>query len=413
MPGRMDTTPLLIEAKRAVRLTRVPFDERDFDETWIQELLFRYPTVIPADDIEPVFAPLTPVARELSTPSGPLDIFYLSQDGYPTLVETKLWRNPEARRQVVAQIIDYATQLSKWSYGDLLAAVRRARPDLTEKDPIIQLMLEAYGQEWDQPRFVDIVSRNLTQGRLLLLIVGDGIREAVEDLAETLSGAPQLGFSLALVEMALFRQPGKDEPLVVQPRVVARTREVVRAVVEIRGGAKAGDVAVTTPPADDKSTQRVSLTEEAFFEKLSADTSPQVAAGFRGFVADLKSRGIVIVPGEASVALHFFDPASGARISFGSVYVHGRVDMFYVVYRFRSVGLDDQIGRSYLDNVARLVPGARVEVWDTKSGVGSAVKIGNGHVTIQQLLAQQAGWLAAIDRAIFDINDAALQAGRE
>ena len=43
-------------------------------------------------------------------------------------------------------------------------------------------------------------------------------------ISEFLQGQPHLGFSLRLVEMALFRvEPGKDDLILVQPRIVART----------------------------------------------------------------------------------------------------------------------------------------------------------------------------------------------
>ena len=42
------------------------------------------------------------------------------------MVEVKLWGNPEARRKVVAQTLEYATALFKLSYDELEAAVRKA-----------------------------------------------------------------------------------------------------------------------------------------------------------------------------------------------------------------------------------------------------------------------------------------------
>ena len=51
---------------------------------------------------------------ELKTPAGPIDNFMVTPSGLPVLVECKLWRNPEARRQVVGQILDYAKELSRW-----------------------------------------------------------------------------------------------------------------------------------------------------------------------------------------------------------------------------------------------------------------------------------------------------------
>jgi hypothetical protein len=41
----------------------------------------------------------------------PADNLYLSTGGYPVLVETKLWRNPQARREVVSQALDYVKDL--------------------------------------------------------------------------------------------------------------------------------------------------------------------------------------------------------------------------------------------------------------------------------------------------------------
>ena len=71
--------------------------------------------MIPVGDIEPLFAGLRPLARELPVGGGFLDLIFMNGEGYLTLVETKLWRNPESRRTVVAQIIDYASHLSTWT----------------------------------------------------------------------------------------------------------------------------------------------------------------------------------------------------------------------------------------------------------------------------------------------------------
>ncbi len=46
--------------------------------------------------------------------------------GYLTIVETKLWRNPEARREVVGQIVDYAKELSTWDVEELVASLAEA-----------------------------------------------------------------------------------------------------------------------------------------------------------------------------------------------------------------------------------------------------------------------------------------------
>ena len=73
---------------------------------------------------------------------------------------------------------------------------------------------------------------NLRRGEFLLLIIGDGIREGVENIVNFVQSHSGLHFNLALVEAALYRDT--DSRIIVQPRVLTRT-EVVRRVV-IEGG---------------------------------------------------------------------------------------------------------------------------------------------------------------------------------
>jgi len=61
----------------------------------------------------------------------------MNSSGYLTLVETKLWRNPESRRTVIGQIIDYAKELSRLSYEGLLDAIRRVDPKLIARSEFL------------------------------------------------------------------------------------------------------------------------------------------------------------------------------------------------------------------------------------------------------------------------------------
>jgi hypothetical protein len=148
------------------------------------------------------------------------------------------------------------------------------------------------------------------------------------------------------------------------------------------------------------------LTEEAFFEALQKQTSPSIANGLRALLPKTAALGVTTLARQASLSLHYLEPFRGARFSFGSVRVDSGLDMFYVVYFFSAAGLDQQIGRDYLEDVARLVPGARVHVWNTRSGPASAVRIGRLHVTVDRLLEHRSEWLSAMERMIGRTNDA-------
>ncbi len=120
MNERQYGAPLILAADKspAQRLQQIPFGTPPFREERLQQLLAEHPELIPIGEIEPAFSPLVFLGREVPTSAGSLDVLYASPTGYLTLVETKLWANPEARRQVVAQIVDYATEISRWTFDD-------------------------------------------------------------------------------------------------------------------------------------------------------------------------------------------------------------------------------------------------------------------------------------------------------
>src|ERR1700719_4626419 len=82
--------------------------------------------------------------------------------------------------------------------------------------------------------FNDALTVNLRRGRFLLLIVGDGIREGVEAIAEYLQVHGGLHFSLGLVELPIYVTP--DGSRLIAPRVLARTTVITRNVVALPDG---------------------------------------------------------------------------------------------------------------------------------------------------------------------------------
>ena len=109
-----------------VKLRRISHDDRAFNESFIQDLVLRHPDVLPAAELDETKSPLVPIGSEIATDVGPIDALFVSPSGGITIVEAKLWRNPESRREVVGQIIDYAQNLSTWSYERLDKTCRQA-----------------------------------------------------------------------------------------------------------------------------------------------------------------------------------------------------------------------------------------------------------------------------------------------
>ena len=74
-------------------------------ETYIQALVHKHPACLPIAEIDAMFSGPVPICTELNTPAGAIDNFMVTPSGLPVRVECKLWRNPEARREVVSQIL--------------------------------------------------------------------------------------------------------------------------------------------------------------------------------------------------------------------------------------------------------------------------------------------------------------------
>ncbi len=257
------TAPIVIRNGSATVLRRLALAASDarFPEAWLQDQLFLHPSALPIKELAPNVQELVPICKELNTLAGPADILFVTRSGQVVLVETKLWRNPEARREVIAQILDYAKELATWTYEDLSREVARA----TGKGP--KYLLEAVkdgDSEFDEARFVDGINHNLRTGDVVLLIAGDGIRTGAEALVGFLERYGSLRFTFGLIEVAAF-ELGNGE-ILLQPRLLAKT-EVVRRIVVVpidRTGAELSiPVLETTASLQDADTggEQVQLSE--------------------------------------------------------------------------------------------------------------------------------------------------------
>lgn len=213
----------------ATLLERVPLNggsESQFNEKWLQRALFQCPACLPVNEIDPHIGPLVPVCMELETGSGPADILYVTPSGQVVIVETKLWRNPQARREVIGQILDYAKQLTSWTYDVLDGAAANATKN--QSGYLLNCVVRNH-PDVDESSFVDGVKRSLETGDFLLLIVGDGIRYGTEALVTFLERYGHLRFGLGLVEVAAYRLPTGQ--MLLQPRILAKTELVQRTLL--------------------------------------------------------------------------------------------------------------------------------------------------------------------------------------
>jgi len=383
----------------AEKLNRLHFlknasETAPYDEGWLQLLIMRHPSLLPVDQIEPAFNTLVPVCIELPMRSGSLDNLLVTPAGDLALVECKLWRNPDARREVIAQIIDYAKEMSTWTYKTLQEAIRRAKPldGSDEKAPRKLYELVSAKGEIDEASFHDTVSRNLRRGRFLLLIVGDGIREGAEAMAEFLQQHAGFHFTLAFVEIALFETRGG---YIAQPRVLARTTNIDRGIVTLEEGRIVIKPPTTGPaPVGNGGRRTTTITQERYLEQLKKEY-PGISQKLNAFLDDLTEYNVSPEFGTDSMILRW-RPDDGKNWNLATISTQGLVFMDYLSWQAWSAGLLE-LDKQYLKKLADLVPGAVV-----KKGKGEtawSVAHSGRSVTVNALLAddfRKDGWVRAI-----------------
>ena len=276
----------MVSPQASAPLARV----NDWKERRLQELIFDHPTCLPLDQIEPGIGQLVSVCMELPLGIGNADNLFITPEGNLVLAEVKLWGNPEARRKVVAQALEYATALFKLDYTGLETAVMKG--DFKGASPPESLYSLVDGA--DSPTesvFADRVTRNLREGRIVVLIVGDEIRPATDELVTGLQAHANFHFTFALVEMPVYSRLGSPDEYIVMPRTLIKTETVPRFTIRTEGGSTEVIDAGTDEREAAKPSRRSSISSEEFFEAMS-ERSPETPAKLRQFLDEVAAIGV-------------------------------------------------------------------------------------------------------------------------
>jgi len=167
-----------------------PIESSKFEEEAVlQTYLEEHPDLLPLHEIEDNPAPLVTIGREVSVPSGSIDLLFVDTKGVLTIVETKLAKNPEVRREVIGQIIEYASFVSQW---DAQQVERQATEYFRSKGAeaslygVLAELAKAGNAEVppDEATLRSAIEKNLGKGNIRLIIAVD---ELVESLRSTVT----------------------------------------------------------------------------------------------------------------------------------------------------------------------------------------------------------------------------------
>jgi hypothetical protein len=371
----------------------------------------RHPTVLPIGEIEQALVPVVPVCMELPTRSDlRVDNLFVTPNGDLILVECKLWHNYESRREVIVQILEYGKEISTWSYRELQAAIRKGsyKHLLKSESPPQTLydFVKSQPDALEEKEFIDAVSRGLKRGRFPLLVVGDGIHEALEDLSDYVQLHAGLHFTLALVDIAIFQVP--EGGFYLQPRVIARTVNIDRGIVSIRDGQ-----VIVEPPTQKagelpRSGRRTTITEDKFYEAL-AQVDPNLPEQLRSFMDELEALNIESDFGQSSLVLRW-RAGGDAKWNFGTINTSGLLGTDMIDYQAKQFGRPD-LSQTYHERLCAIVPGTTIKRSKTTQQV---VKANGSLLRASDLLGDEArrrAWFDAIEEFVNVVNKT--QAGLE
>ena len=207
-------TPVLIgQAGANVRLERVTLSAGEYTEAWLQQLAFEHPGILPIGDFEPGFGELCAVAREVPCAHGYIDNLYITGTGEIVVAECKLWRNPQARREVVAQALDYVAALTQLSYEAFESACRKGQGMFGPS--LYGLMLATPCSTVTIPRVIIAVCASVL-GRTVISSVC-GLRQEASSTSAKVKCAPAWPCSSSASASVSLRIPSPSTSTIIRP----------------------------------------------------------------------------------------------------------------------------------------------------------------------------------------------------
>lgn len=197
-------------------------------EDLLQKLLASYPSLLSFGQND---NRLLLVRREFGVPEEDdgsarwsLDHLFLDAGGVPVLVEVKRATDTRARREVVAQMLDYAANgVAYWPLDGIVQGFR-ATCMASGQDP--DLILSKFLDGADPDPFWRQVEANLRSGRIRMVFVADKIARELRRIVEFLNEQMRPAEVMA-IEVEQFLGEGGVRTLV--PRIVGRTERAETA----------------------------------------------------------------------------------------------------------------------------------------------------------------------------------------
>lgn len=208
--------------------TRVLASESPKYEEILKRNISEIPRLIPLDMVTDEDVIHITIGEEWRAGGGRADVVLLGSDAVITVVETKLKRNPEARREVIAQVLEYGAYLTEWTIAEITQRAsdffqsETAAPELRGK-LLAEALRPLFDEDEDLESFKNRVEQNLRQGKIRLVIAVDGFGEQAKKIVTFINSYSS--FEIYLLEISAYQEDGGRQIFV--PSLYGYARKVV------------------------------------------------------------------------------------------------------------------------------------------------------------------------------------------
>lgn len=298
-----------------------PLQEKKYEkEAHLQELIAEHPEILAGEQINPD----EPrrwilVRREMgipdkgdSTDRWAVDHMFLDQEAVPTFVEVKRSVDTRSRREVVAQMLDYAANaVAFWPVSQLRDVFEKGKEDPSA------LLCDKLGIDSDAvEQFWEAADNNLRRGKLRLLFVADEIPHSLLQIIEFLNNQMT---NTEVLGLEIRRYQSENGSMMLVPKLVGNTTSAVQT----------------------KKLANAEWTDDAFLERVRSTSGETAENVCRNMLADFRKMGCQINWGKGHIQPGFTPVYKGrTRHRLTPVYSYTSVTKAEVLFNEMKAPLD-------------------------------------------------------------------------
>ncbi len=333
----------LVDAGKTIVLESQSFE----NEKLLQGVLEKFPEFIALDDLG-VSEPFFVIGREVSTPAGFIDVLCMDGEGVLTVIETKLARNPQIRREVIGQVLEYVAQVSKWRAQEVFQAADKYFQSTGESRSLYDMLKKENDSDEVVPEIIyDQVDNNLRKGKIKVLIASDTIPENLKDTVNFINSYSN--FDIYVLQIQSFK---KDDLEIYAPTIFGFARKTVSGIAN----------------------EKIQWDEERFFNALE-NVEKDAFKRFEDVYDFSRTNASEIRWGIGKVVgtFTFIKEIGSKKVSVYSVFTSGNISLNFGSMKNH---LPEEELKDFLNEINRL-PETNISEQDIADGKFPSIKIGS------------------------------------